>query len=226
MAPSSRASARPTAQRCCRPRCSAGCRTITRSGPRSSSVRSRPTATRVSRRGHRRSAFSVYAVPTTKGAVTLACVGAAAGSPDCEAIASTLRLHDARAYPLGPNPEYAAAVVTAIGPLNDARARDRAALAAAKTPAGRAPPRSELAGAYRKAASTLRRQPVSPGRQRSQRRDHRCARRRAARLPRLAAAARKGDRGAYRNASTSVAQAEGRVAGAIAALRELGYAPA
>jgi hypothetical protein len=170
--------------------------------------------------------LAVYAIPTTKGAVTLACIGAAAGSPDCEAIASTLRLRDARAYPLGPNAAYARAVGTVIGRLNDARARDRSALAAAKTPAGQARVAQSLAGAYRQAAPALRRQPVSPADSAANDEIVTALDATQRAYARLAAAARKGDRGAYRTASTTVAQAEGRVAGAIAALRDLGYAPA
>ena len=170
--------------------------------------------------------LTLYAIPTTKGAVTLACVDAAAGSPDCAAIASTLRLRNARPYPLGPDAGYARTVGTAIGRLNDARARDRAALAAAKTPAGQARVAASLAGVYRDAAATLRTRPVSPADSAANREIVAALGSTAAAYARLATAAGKGDRAAYGTASANVAQAEGRVAGAIAALRALGYAPA
>ena len=170
--------------------------------------------------------LTLYAIPTTKGAVTLACVDAAAGSPDCAAIASTLRLRNARPYPLGPDAGYARTVGTAIGRLNDARARDRAALAAAKTPAGQARVAASLAGVYRDAAATLRTRPVSPADSAANREIVAALGSTASAYARLATAAGKGDRAAYGTASANVAQAEGRVAGAIAALRALGYAPA
>ena len=135
-------------------------------------------------------------------------------------------LRNARPYPLGPDAKYARAVGTANGRLNDARARDRAALAAAKTPAGQARIASSLAGVYRDAAATLRRQPVSPADSAANREIVAALAATASAYARLATAAGQGDRAAYATASAKVAQGESRASGAIAALRALGYAPA
>jgi hypothetical protein len=171
--------------------------------------------------------LTVYAVPTSAGVVTLACLGRAAGAPDCETIASTLRLRNTRAFPLGPSKDYAKSLRDAIGPLNVARANGRAALtAAARKPAGYAQAAGSLAAAYAGAASALRKQPVSPADRVANAKVVGALTGASTAYRALASAARRRDRRALRRESAKVAPAERRVAAALAALSDLGYVAA
>ena len=181
----------------------------------------RRTATRGSRRARRLQRLTLYAIPTTKGVVTLACVDAAAGSPDCEAIASTLRLRNARAVPARPRRR-----VRACGRHGDRaaerRARERPCRAGGGQDAGRPGPGR---GVARRRLPRRRSNPPKaarqPGRQRRQPRD-RCSARQPRQPPTRGSPPRPARATAprTRTASANVAQAEGRVTGAIAALRD------
>ena len=170
--------------------------------------------------------LTVYAIPTTKGAVTVACLGAAVTSADCSTIASTLRLRGARAYALGPDPAYARALDQAMTSLNTDRARNRSALSEAKTPAAQASAARALSATYGSTAAALRGQPVSPADRAAN--DQIVSALDAAKkaYADLAAAARKGDKKAFAAASSDVQKAEQQVAAAVGALQDLGYSTA
>jgi len=168
--------------------------------------------------------LTVYAVPTSAGVVTLACVGAVAGAPACESIASTLRLQSARPFPLGPSKDYAKALGSAIEPLNTARSNGRAALtAAARKPADYAQAAGSLSAAYASAAGALRKQVVSPADGHANAKIVAALTGASHAYRDVASAARKRDRRAYRTASAKVTAAERRVSDAIAGLHDLGY---
>jgi hypothetical protein len=167
----------------------------------------------------------VYAIPTTIGVVTLACLdGAASAHGGCETIATTLRLRGARAYPLGPSPAYAKALGAGIHRLDGERARDRDALTVARTRPGQSHVARALGDAYRVAAQALRTQSVSPADRPANDRIVTALAATAHAYDGLAAAARRGDKDAYAKAAKAVAEGEQRVEAAMAALGRLGYA--
>ncbi len=170
--------------------------------------------------------LTVYAVPTDRGVVTLACVGAAAvASPDCETIASSMRLQGLNAYPLGPSSAYAQALGGAIGRLNTAAAGARSRLAAAKTPAGQASAAAALATAYDTAAAAVRKITVSPADSAANAAIGKALTTTGAGYSALSAAARRRDRAAYQRAAAAVKTDEAAVTSALDALHDLGYAP-
>jgi hypothetical protein len=170
--------------------------------------------------------LTLYAVPTTAGVATLACVGPAASSPDCEAVATTLRLKGVKAFPLGPNANYAKALNKAITTLNARALAGRRQLAKARTRATQAKAATALAGAYRTAASALRGVPVSPADRAANDALLTALQTTNSAYARLASAANRGQQGAYAKAQAAVAAGERAVNSAIGAMRDLGYTPA
>ena len=85
-------------------------------------------------------ALTVFAAPTSAGVATIACFappgGGAAFRADCERVAGTLEVEGETTFPLGADKKYAAALSGVIGALDKRRKAGRAALAAARTPAG------------------------------------------------------------------------------------------
>ena len=93
---------------------------------------------------------SVFAIPTTEGVATLAC---AADAEVCATIASSLRITEGKAFPVGPSEDYAKGVERALGTLEKheksaarelknagQRATQVAATSAARRPRTPAPP--------------------------------------------------------------------------------------
>jgi hypothetical protein len=169
--------------------------------------------------------LTVYAVPTTKGVATLACIGAAASSPDCEAIATTVRLNGVKTFPLGANADYAKTLNTTMSTLNSRVLSGRRQLAKARTRAGQAKAAAALAGAYRTAASALQRASVSPADRAAHDALVTALQNASSAYARLASAANRGSKAAYAQAERAVAATERKVNTAIAAMRQLGYTP-
>jgi hypothetical protein len=170
--------------------------------------------------------LTVYAVPTEAGVVTVACVGAGAvASPDCEAIASSLRLRGAKAFPLGPDAGYAQALGGALDKLNRDAAGQAQKLGGARSRAGQASAAQALARTYTGASTTIAGLPVRPaekpanaaiaGALKALGRDYQA----------LGAAAGGGDRARYTRVSAAVAADEANLTKALAGLHGLGYAP-
>jgi hypothetical protein len=114
--------------------------------------------------------LTLYVVPTSRGAATIACVTRMAAPDDdahvsgaarCEDVATTLSLRDTRARNLGPNADYGAAVDAVIARLVAGRAPARIALAGAETPAEQRAAARRLANVYRTARASMQR--VRPG---------------------------------------------------------------
>src|SRR5262249_9721429 len=136
-----------------------------------------------------------------------------------------LRLQGAKAFALGPNPDYAKAVGKVTGTLNTSVAADRQQLAAARTPAVQARVAAALAGDYRTAATAMHGLSVSAADQAAKESIVAAMRATSPAYTKLASAAKRGDKTAYANAQTAVADGERSVGGAVAGLRALGYAP-
>jgi hypothetical protein len=117
-----------------------------------------------------RGLVDVYAVPTTFGVATIACV-AGSGSvwpqSDCSRNAATLKLRRGRTLRLGPDAAFRQRLPAAMLALEDARRRARAQLAT-RLPERQAAAASRLATTYRvEAAALAPLVPVSPPRSRA-----------------------------------------------------------
>ena len=108
----------------------------------------------------------VYALPTTAGTVLGVCMlqGASAGFPvNCEHVIATLRLSSgANAIGLGPSPAFASAMGAVIHDLNPAVQRGQVALGRARKPGDQARGANQVADAYGRSASALKRLPPNP----------------------------------------------------------------
>jgi hypothetical protein len=174
----------------------------------------------------------LYVVPSSRGAVTIACTTRAAAPEDdtgasgaarCEDLATTLELRGAQARSLGPSARYGQAVDAAIASLVQARAPARIALGEAETPAQQRAAARRIADIYRSARGRIQRvapalveQPV-----------HRAL---VAALDSavgaygaLSRAARDGDPAAFELAKSNVRGAENSFRRALGALGKLGY---
>jgi hypothetical protein len=167
--------------------------------------------------------LTVYAVPTTAGVATLACVPPRAGEDAfagrCESIANTLRIGGARAYPLGPSEQYAEVLDSALGALERRAQRLTADFGAASTPTAKARLLRSLARDYWRAARSLLPLDLSPA-------DHTANGRLVAALRKLSrayASAGSGDVAAGA-AQTRIDDGLSAMDGALASLRAAGYA--
>jgi hypothetical protein len=168
--------------------------------------------------------LTVYAVPTDHGTVTLACVGAAAvASPDCEAIATTLRLRGATALPLGPSDTYAKVLSDTIATLNSGVAAGSNKLGQAHTRAGQRSAANDLRSAYLTAATALGQQHPSPADASANTALAAALRKTAGAFRVLGSAAGSGDAAAYKRAAAAAARDQAAIAKAINNLRALGY---
>jgi predicted Ser/Thr protein kinase len=177
---------------------------------------------------HRRlsGSLTVYAVPTTAGVATIACLSPRPNAPAlqrCESVATTLALRGADPLPLGPNQRYAAAVNTALTSLEAQRSEGRRALSEARTPAAQARSADQLAAAYRAAAAGLGRAAPGPIEEPYHRSIAAAVDRAAGGYATLAEAARAHRRLDYDRAAAQVARAEDALDRAVRALERIGY---
>jgi hypothetical protein len=162
---------------------------------------------------------TLYAIPTTQGVATVACVPS---SKSCDGVANTLELNG-RTFPVGPSENYAKKVSAALGALNAKVAKASDALAKAKTPAAQAKATANLRDGYRKAAVDLRGGQLSPA-------DRGANARLVAALNGLAkaygqgaAAAKNNNKAGFKRAGAAVTTAQRELAGAVEGLRAAGY---
>lgn len=169
--------------------------------------------------------LTLYAVPTSDGVATVACVGSSAVSSaaQCSQIAATLKLNGTTAFGLAPSPQYAAALGRIFGALNSAADAAAASLHAAPSASAQAAAAARLAAAYSSASSALGRLLASPA---VRNLDTSIAGSLAA-LARgytaLASAARAGDEGAYARAARAIASDRARAVSELGSLRQAGY---
>jgi hypothetical protein len=171
---------------------------------------------------------TVYAVPTSAGVATLACVAPAKGGErfeaDCRRLADSLTLRGATAFPLGPSRAYADALNHALDRLERVLDEQSAALGGARLAVGQAEAATAIGAAYGEARAALARIDISPADEAT-----RAALLRALRATRsgyrgLAAAARTGDGVRYGTATARVQDGERRLERGIRALSGGAYA--
>jgi serine/threonine protein kinase len=102
---------------------------------------------------------SVFAVPTTGGVATLACVAPAA---TCQTIASSMQITEGKAFPVGPDEAYSSDVERTLGRLEKQEKSAAAALNKAGKRTSQVAATSKLASAYSGAAGSLRKLDHSP----------------------------------------------------------------
>ena len=169
--------------------------------------------------------LTLYAVPTTSGVVTIACLGSsAAGSgSQCAQIAATLKLSGTTAFGLAPSPQYAATLGGTLGTLSGAVHTGTARLRVASSASAQASAAAQLAAAYTTASRALARLSVSPAVQSA----NASLAASLAALSRdygaLASAARAGSEAAYTRAQRAIGSDGVRATRAFAALRQAGY---
>jgi hypothetical protein len=163
---------------------------------------------------------TVFAVPTSAGVATLACVGAQA---TCDASINTMQLVSAKAFPVGPSSDYAKAVGGALGTLRKATKSGQAQLGSAKTPKAQASAANGLSAAYGKAAKTLGGLSVSPADKLANQQLVSGLNATAKAYSSAAKAASKHNKSAYAKASKDVATGQKSVAKALAGLKSAGY---
>jgi hypothetical protein len=176
---------------------------------------------------HVSSRLDLVLVPTTTGAVVVACLipaalPAGAKPADCDAVAATLRLHGLRALPLGGSPAYEAALVSTLARLDGERVAGRRQLAEAVRRPEQARAAHVLAAAYAGAAVQLLHgaQP-SPLARPSHLALYGALRAAQRSYYFLGVAARSGDGVAYRRASNRAEAAEQKVGVSIARLEHV-----
>ena len=173
--------------------------------------------------------LTVYTVPTTGGVATVACAAAPAQADafaqQCEAVAGTLGLRNARPYPVGPSQTYAQALNATTGNLQQATRSEEANLQAARTVTGQAAAAQALAGDYQTAAAQLAGLDLSPADRDTNSRLVTALRRLGKAYRRMARAATAGDAAKYRAASAAIPGAKARVNAALAGVRAGGYQP-
>src|SRR4051812_5388093 len=102
---------------------------------------------------------TVYAIPTTKGVTTLACL---ADDATCATITSSLRVTSGKPFPVGPSNAYAQRVKRSLSKLESSEGSAATALSHATRRQSQVAATKRLASAYRGAAGTLRTSQVSP----------------------------------------------------------------
>ncbi|HYI17450.1 MAG TPA: recombinase family protein [Solirubrobacteraceae bacterium] len=171
--------------------------------------------------------MTVFVVPTTEGALTLACLArpreVAALRDVCERVAQSMVPTRGRAIALGPSARYQAQLNQVVGGLDATRVDRRTKLASAHTARRQAHLAEELSSAYADARAAGARARVSPRESAAHRRILAALGDTSGAYERLAATARAERPSAYDSARSAVAFGERRVRAALAALARLGY---
>ena len=170
---------------------------------------------------------TLYAVPTDHGVATVACLAlpaAAAGlAADCDRVASSLTLLDAKAYPLGPSIDYAHKIDGVLKRLASARTAAGKALRVAKTPSAQASAAGGVQRAYQAALRALAPIAVSPADAPAHRRLTGALKGAQEAFGDLAGGARRRSAAAYSTARASATRAARRLDGALTQLKTAGY---
>ncbi len=170
------------------------------------------------------SPLTLYAVPTTHGVVTVACLGSAAGpGSQCAQIAATLKLNGTTAFGLAPSLQYATALGGTLGTLNGAVNTGTARLRAASSAAAQATAAAGLAAAYTTASRALAKLSASPAVQNVNANLTASLAALSHDYAALAAAAHAGNEAAYARAQRAIGSDGARLTSALTALRQAGY---
>jgi hypothetical protein len=171
--------------------------------------------------------LTVYTVPTSAGVATVACAVPASQADafggQCDAIAGTLHLTKATAYPIGASDAYASTLNGTIGELQQTAKSQETTLQNAQTLAGQAAAANELARAYAAAAAQLAALKLSPADRQANGALVTALRAAAAAYQKAARAATAGDPAAYRAASAAIPPATVQVNSALAGVAAAGY---
>ena len=166
--------------------------------------------------------LTLYAVPTDAGVATVACSASAAQAadflPQCERAASTLTLSGATAFDLGVPKDYADSVSGAITKLQSSRKSALGRLKAAKTPSAQAGAARQAASAYGAAAKSVAGAKAPPQLEQTNTAIVTALRRGQSGYAAMAAAAARGDRGAYITGTKAVKNADAALQKALAGL--------
>ena len=166
-------------------------------------------------------AMTVYAVPTTAGVATLVClseVGHPVLAETCDSIAKTFTVTRGRPLPLAVPAATEQRLSATVTSLDRARSGGRKRLKQASTDKAQAAAASALAGSFGSAANQLGRVHAGPALSAGVEAAHSAATRTATAYESLAAAAKHGDRAAYRQAAKKVDAAEKQMQSALAQL--------
>jgi hypothetical protein len=164
---------------------------------------------------------TVYAVPTSAGVATLACLGAAA---TCDGSANTMQLVSAKSFPVGPSQDYAKGVGAALKTLSGAVKSGQGKLGSAKTPKAQAVAARGLSAAYAGAARKLAGLTLSPADTLANAQLVAGLKATAAAYAKAAQAAGHKNRGAFAKARGAVAAGQQKVSKALTGLKNAGYA--
>jgi hypothetical protein len=171
--------------------------------------------------------LTVYAVPTTAGVATLVCrsaVGATRLQPGCDRIVSSLVLHGAGAFALGPDASYGRTLDRALARLGRSLATHGRAVHNARTPAAQARAAGAIADDYRRAKARVADiGRVSPADRQSQAALTDALQAAGRDWSRVRAAAAGGHKHDYRSAANAFRRDQARTARVIAMLRTAGY---
>jgi len=166
---------------------------------------------------------TLYAVPTTEGVATLACLAGPDGAPSCAAIADTVELSGGEPFAVGPNADYAETLSRVSDNLAKAVDKPLAALGRARTPSAQADASRDLRAAYRKAAQTLRGQELSPADRKANASFVGALQATAEAYGAAATAADNNNKAAYRRADRALDRATRQGSAAIEGLQAAGY---
>jgi hypothetical protein len=129
----------------------------------------------------------------------------------------------AKAFPVGPSKDYAAAVGGALGTLDKAVRSGQSKLRSARTPKQQGAAAAALSTAYAKAAKTLSALEVSPADKLANAQLAGGLQATAAAYGKAAKAASRNDKGAFARAGGAVTAGQATVAKALAGLKNAGY---
>jgi DNA invertase Pin-like site-specific DNA recombinase len=171
--------------------------------------------------------MTVFAVPTSAGALTMACLtpprDAATARSVCLRVAQSLRLRRGHALALGPSRGYQQHLNQLVKALDETRIARRAELVAARSPAEQVRIAEALATAFARARATGARARPSPREAAADRRILAAVDAGASAYQQLAQAASIDSVARYDDARTDVRRGEHRLRAALGALTKLGY---
>lgn len=169
---------------------------------------------------------TLYAVPTTRGVATVACLAPEWDRPriaECDAIATTLRVEAGRSLPLGPNRAFGARLDEVLRELDSSRRIERARLGRARSAPGQARRAVDLAAVYDGAAQELTRGRPPAGTAETRAAIARRLQAVGATYRELSSAALRRDRTGFNRARNALVAQDAGVDAALARLRSLGY---
>jgi len=171
--------------------------------------------------------MTVFAVPTSAGALTMACLApprdAATARAVCERVAQSLRLKRAGALALGPSRGYQQHLNELVKALDETRVARRAELASARSPTEQVRIAGQLATTFARARAIAARYSPPPREAAADRRILTAIDAGASAYQQLAQAASIDSVRRYDAARTEVRRGERRLRAALSGLNNLGY---